>query len=442
MMHLLERIAARFNEEGVPLMALKGAALSLALSKQPGQRPMLDLDLLVRVEDADRAQALLEDTGCLRSDIVFREDFFPKYYYEIEYTAGSVDPVLIDLHVRPFRLLRYARLVPDDGLWADAVPVIMGGATVMIPSPDDMLIHLATHSAIHGNCRDLWLRDIGQWVGAHGESIDWDRFLRKVRDWRLALPVRSALEATRRAVGDCCPRSVRRTLAVMPGGWRDRLTLWHATRDGTNLTASFLISLLTTPGWRFKLGYLRDVLLPDRAYMDAWRARHNAVSERWPLLQRFLAPIMRHLPRFRRSDAKIDVRRSSIHGLGVFAKCEIRKGEPIARYRGRPSERDGTYVAYHTDAAGHKVRHEITGPLRFLNHSCRPNAKLVNFTLRALHPIRCEFEIKVDYGPEACGCRRNSGEHEDGRGSTTKPPPVPDKRRPEGSLCRAGGAGP
>ena len=37
---------------------------------------------MVRVEDADRAQALLEDTGCLRSDIVFREDFFPKYYYE------------------------------------------------------------------------------------------------------------------------------------------------------------------------------------------------------------------------------------------------------------------------------------------------------------------------------------------------------------------------
>ncbi|MHC4272614.1 MAG: nucleotidyltransferase family protein, partial [Planctomycetota bacterium] len=101
MMHLLERIAKAFNEAGVPLMALKGAALNLTLYRHPQDRPMVDLDLLVKPADSDRARAILEDVGCLRSDIVFREDFFPRYYYEIEYTAGSVDPVLIDLHVRP-----------------------------------------------------------------------------------------------------------------------------------------------------------------------------------------------------------------------------------------------------------------------------------------------------------------------------------------------------
>ena len=116
MMHLLERIAGQFNQGGVPLMALKGAALNLTIIDEPDTRPMLDLDLMIRPEDLDRTLALLEQCGCLRSQLLVREDFFPRYYYEVEFRAGDVDPVTIDLHVRPLRPLRYANFVPADAL--------------------------------------------------------------------------------------------------------------------------------------------------------------------------------------------------------------------------------------------------------------------------------------------------------------------------------------
>ncbi|MHC4590784.1 MAG: nucleotidyltransferase family protein, partial [Planctomycetota bacterium] len=177
---------------------------------------------------------------------VFREDFFPRYYYEIEYTAGSVDPVLIDLHVRPFRLLRYARLLPDEAIWERAVPVRMGSATVYVPSAENMLLHLAVHSAIHGNGRGLWLHDIKRWAEARGDALDWDRLVDAAGRWRLARAVLSGFRATGAAPGPVCSPSVCDRLARMPANWRDRLALWHAPLDGGNLVVSFLVSV---PSW-------------------------------------------------------------------------------------------------------------------------------------------------------------------------------------------------
>ena len=405
LMHLLERIAARFNQAGVPLMALKGAALNLLLDLEPGERPMLDLDLVVRPEDARAAARLLEEVGCLRSDVVFREDFFPKYYYEIEYTAGTLDPVIIDLHARPFRPLRYARLVPDDAMWHRAETVPIGDATVLAPSAEDMLIHLAVHSAIHGNGRAQWLRDMKLWTGRR--PIDWDRFVERVASWRMGLPVCSALTAAAITAGEFCPAEVRRRLAKLPAGWRDRLALWHAPRDGANLTASFLATLLTTPGLRFKLGYVRDVLLPDATYMNGWCVRHECTNSKWVQVRRWIAPLMRRLPSIGWRCRGVEVRKSHVHGSGVFTRRAFKKGEVMGRYRGRPADSTGIYVAWHKDASGQHTRHEITGPMRFLNHSCRNNAKLENFRLIAVESIRAGKEVSIDYGPDGCTCDRD-----------------------------------
>ena len=79
---------------------------------------MGDLDLLVRPEHLNQLLDLLEDLGGLRSEPMFREDFFPRFYYEIQFRIGRVHPVTIDLHVRPLRPLRLACLMPDDALWS------------------------------------------------------------------------------------------------------------------------------------------------------------------------------------------------------------------------------------------------------------------------------------------------------------------------------------
>ena len=369
-MHLLERIASRFNKAGIELMALSGAAMTLLLDLEPGVRPILGLDLMVRPESFHAATRLLEDLGSLRSEVVVREDLYPKYHHAMQFTAGRLSPVLVTLYARPFRPLRYAQLVPDGAMWQRAEPANIGSATLLTPSREDILAHLAVRSASGGNARLDWLSDIKHWVGPNRSAIDWERFLARIASWHLVPPIRSALTAATIAVGEVCPPDVLGRLAAMPIGWRDRLVLWHAVRGDANRTSGLIVSLLTTPGLGFKLRYLRDLLFHDGSLRCSG----------------------------------LVVRTSGIHGCGVFAKRAFKKNDVIGRYRGRPSDHDGPYTAWHTDEAGNQARYEITGPLRFLNHSCRPVARFDKFRLVAVRSIRRGREITIDYG--TCKCRR------------------------------------
>ena len=185
MMHFLERVAGAFNTAGVPLMALKGAALNLALYQRPHERPMVDLDLLIQPQHLDRAIDLLQQLGCRRSQILMREDFFPRFYYEVEFTAGTISPVTIDLHVRPLRPFQFLRCFPDDALWQRAQTAGIGNATILIPSTENMLIHLAAHSTVHGHSKRRWLDDIRRWAERYQKEMNWQLLLQTVAKWRL-----------------------------------------------------------------------------------------------------------------------------------------------------------------------------------------------------------------------------------------------------------------
>ena len=422
LMHLLERIAARFNEAGVPLMALKGAALNLTVYGGPSERPMSDLDLLIKPVDIDGACALLEELGCLRGEPLVREDFFPRFHYEIDYAAKAVYPMKIDVHVRPFRPLRYARWVPPDALWDRAESAPIGRATVLIPSAEDMLIHLAVHASVHGHSHPKWLEDIKRWADAHRAEIDWDRFIDTVKAWRLTLPVRQALDIAERRMGSVCSCEVSRKLSRVGVNLRDRLALWQAPRDAAHPIMHVAVNVLCTPGRRFAIGYLLAVLLPGREHMGEWYCRRHRAWLPCAHLLRWCWPVVKHGQRFWSWFTKIEIRRSLVHGSGVFATRDIKAGEIIASCRGRPVDRDGPYVAWRETKAGVERRYEITGKLRFLNHACTPNAELSRFDLVAVRPICAGEEITIYYGDGECTC---------GRGSRQAQTPSPVKTRSE-----------
>ena len=270
MMRALDRIAAKFDEVGVPLMALKGAVLNMTVYDGPDQRPMDDLDLLVRETDVKQALSLLKDLGGVSGETLVHGDFFPRYHYEIEYAVGRIYPVRIDLHVRPFRPLRYARVMPTDALWTSARHMRIDKGVILVPSDEEMLIHLAAHAAIHACARRSWLVDLQRWVAWRGDAIDWTQFVTTAAHWRLALPVHGALVLAERELGSFLPADVVARLSQEKANWRDRLALRQAPRDAERPVMHVLVSAVTTPGWLFVLGYLRRVLFPGRAHMGEW----------------------------------------------------------------------------------------------------------------------------------------------------------------------------
>lgn len=292
-MHRLERITAAFNSAGVPLLALKGAALNLTLFRAPHARPMTDLDLLVHPADVPAARRLLERSGCRRGADLLREDFFPRVYYELEYFCGDVYPTRIDLHARPFRPLRYACTVPPSAFWDAAAEVALGTARILVPSPEDMLLHLAVHAAVHGMPSGKWRTDIASWIAVYGTDLDWDRLVGRAAAWRLAWPVSCALEQC----GANVPMDVERALRALGVNWRDRVALWHAPLDAQHPVRHALVNALCTPDWRLVVRYVAAVALPDSSHLATFYRRRHVGWQLCAHVLRWTAPLWRAVGR-------------------------------------------------------------------------------------------------------------------------------------------------
>ena len=120
--------------------------------------------------------------------------------------------------------------------------------------------------------------------------------------------------------------------------------------------------------------------------------------------------------------AKIEARRSAIHGNGVFAVAPIAKGERIIRYVGKLTSHDEVDERYGgQDEDGHTflftlnddwvIDANIRGNVaRWINHSCKPNCESSieedpkgrpehdRIYIEALRPIKAGEELTYNYG--------------------------------------------
>ncbi len=92
---------------------------------------------------------------------------------------------------------------------------------------------------------------------------------------------------------------------------------------------------------------------------------------------------------------KVYVEDSGIHGHGLFAKTQIRKGEVIGNIAPKRAKKNGPYVLWINDNEGYKV----DGPLKYINHSSKPNAAYYDdLSVVALRNIKVDEEITHNYG--------------------------------------------
>jgi len=281
----LETILAAFNEVGIDVMLLKGAALYGQIYDGPNLRPMSDVDLLLKAQDVKAATLLLKKVGCVQGMDLVHENHFPTYYYESEYISFGPNPIRLDVHVRPFRPTRYAQLIPEDQFWNNARSVRVGQATAKIPNEETMLIHLAAHAAFHECSRLIWLYDLKRWCDTYSQEMDWSLVLTRAKAWHRIAPVQRALSIAESTWGPFLPKLFREKLAKLKASWKDRLTLWHTPRDANHPLGHLLVDLLTTPGIRFRLGYARNLLLPSTSHLaEIYPYRHagwRGVANLW-----------------------------------------------------------------------------------------------------------------------------------------------------------------
>lgn len=146
----LDRLSAvleRAHRIGVRVIVLKGAAFLKWLYRLE-ERPMTDVDLLIRAEDRERFLV------CLAPDIVLSApppilDLLP---HDLSGEFGATfRGLVLDVHTsllnRPW--LRRAVALDEEGIWRRAVPTEIAGMPAWRLSNEDQLLHVVAHSVLH-----------------------------------------------------------------------------------------------------------------------------------------------------------------------------------------------------------------------------------------------------------------------------------------------------
>lgn len=90
----------------------------------------------------------------------------------------------------------------------------------------------------------------------------------------------------------------------------------------------------------------------------------------------------------------LTVKKSPIHGHGLFATTRIAKGTVLGTLQGRRTRKDGPYVLWLDDETGYEVQND----LKYINHAARPNAAYFDdLTVVALRTIKPGEEITHNY---------------------------------------------
>ena len=200
----------------------------------------------------------------------------------VEYRAEPMEPAV-------------ARLADLDGdfaaalrrhaaaIWTRARPASGQAAVGLRMSPEDLLLHVATHlAAHHADFRLIWLHDVARIVTRQSSGFDWEYVCASGTRLRVAGPVRAALQAAARWINAPVPLedlerlldAPRKRSLVSVQRWEYRRLSAHVADLGSaDLTASgpcvWLLgaAFARLRGWGPCLRVLRWRALPSRAFL-------------------------------------------------------------------------------------------------------------------------------------------------------------------------------
>jgi hypothetical protein len=280
----LAGLLRRFKAAGVPVIPLKGPVLGEWLYPDPALRPSSDLDLLIRPEALLAVDDLLRGLRYRRLADAHSWDFDVAYDRATLYEGPS--GVRVDLHWGLLGDPRYS-WNEREGLrvWDRAVRIRVAGEEALGLAPEDLLLYLALHLAVHhGLAGLLWYWDlflvIDRWAG----TLDWQAVVERASRWRVRGALYFALLGLELFFGASAPASVM--AQVRPRGPRAAAIGWLLRhREAKRRTQlEHLIALLLVDRSRDLLAPVRYVLCPPPAWV---RARYAGAAS--SLLRQYLA---------------------------------------------------------------------------------------------------------------------------------------------------------
>jgi len=197
------RILSVFRNKGIECLPLKGISFIQDIYEDIALRPMGDIDVIVKAQDADRASSLLtKDMLYYKSpDEKNAEDSCHMVFIKRE---GNI---LLELHVDFNYPIEVPRRIVIPGIWGRMLESRSESEKFKVLSPEDIIFSLAMHTRRTGNQFILkYICDIDRLVRKYGHRLDWGFIIDKARRFKAVSPCFALLKVARDIFSTPMPR--------------------------------------------------------------------------------------------------------------------------------------------------------------------------------------------------------------------------------------------
>ncbi len=189
----LRNIVIAFQSAGVKVCVLKGAALAGIVYRDPGLRPMMDLDLLVRKEDLGTVHRVMTDLRYAAAAGSQSKQWYREKHFHLPPYHHPEKPVVVEIH---WHITENSFGLDINQLWKRTREVDLTGCRVLVLSPEDMLIHTCIHVYNHGYENAFFFRglcDIAEIVRYYEAEINWELLSKEIKEHGIEKQVHSLL---------------------------------------------------------------------------------------------------------------------------------------------------------------------------------------------------------------------------------------------------------
>ncbi|MBI5233125.1 MAG: nucleotidyltransferase family protein [Deltaproteobacteria bacterium] len=264
-----KRVIEGFGESGLDVMAMKGIVLAELIYRDIGVRSMSDVDLLIRKQDIQKVDALLNKLGYSAVDpCPFDGACNEKNYLTTrDYRSGNPRRPSFHIHwhmVNSSVPAPYASKINMDRIWKEALPVNISGVPVLTMSPHHFLLHLCEHAmrVTHSASRLVYLMDIAASISGYGDDLDWRKVIDSGREWGLEGFAHTMLTLCGLNMGVGAPGWVLDELKREKRGIGKRLFLYLTSRGNGFPGLSYPIHLAMNKGVAAKASFIFRTVFP------------------------------------------------------------------------------------------------------------------------------------------------------------------------------------
>ena len=208
----LASLVRAFDAEGIPVVALKGMHLAMAVYGGIALREMNDIDILVPRECLERAGAVTLAHGYTSTRPFSVETDVAVSAHLAALVKGRAR---LEIHwsiVEP----RRSYSVDSAPLIERAVPLAIPGAALRALALEDLVLHLSAHTA-YSHRFEFGLRslcDLAMLVDRYENTIDWAMVVRRAEAWGWSRGVQLTLDLARGLLGARVPAEVFQSFGV------------------------------------------------------------------------------------------------------------------------------------------------------------------------------------------------------------------------------------